>query len=246
MQTKKVFLSLIIGALFIAGLFLFLVKYRQPQAGEVPLKPSHLDFGNSNEIQNDTGSILGSPTSEPRELPNDPVPAPSSLSQAEQKLWNNFEEILASRNDNDPRVGDLKNLSPEFRKSLFERYNSLKPEDRNGRGFIVFLVVKDIRSASDLEFLQKVYQEQPCFSLENCAGGVADEDPHTAGVNQTTLSYPQLAGLYQLEKQLETNPGLLKDPSLRAGVLATLKQAEAFPVPVIRQRAEQIRNKFRL
>ena len=246
MQTKKVFAGLTIGALFVTGLFLFLVKYQQPRAGEVPLKPSHLDFGNSNEIQNDTGSILGSPTSEPRELPNDPMPAPSSLSQAEQKLWNHFEEILASRNDNDPRVGDLKNLSPEFRKSLFEKYNSLKPEDRNSRGFIVFLIAKDIRSASDLEFLQKVYQEPPCFSLENCSGGVADEDPHTAGVNQTTLNYPQLAGLYQLERQLETNPNLLKDPSLRAGVLATLKQAEAFPVPVIRQRAEQIRNKFRL
>ena len=211
----------------------------------MPLKPSQLDFTNSNEPQ---AAILSKeePTATEVVSATATTFVPVGLTEPEQKLWNNFEEILASRNDNDPRVADLKHLSPEFRKSLFEKYNSLKPEDRNSRGFIVFLVAKDIRSVSDLEFLQKVYQEQPCFSLENCSGGVADEDPHMAGVNQTTLSYPQLAGLYQLEKQLETNPGLLKDPSLRAGVLATLKQAEAYSVPVIRQRAEQIRNKFRL
>lgn len=209
-------------------------------------KPSQVDFTKSNQIQEPAGDLPMAPpeVTEP-ESPDIEISV-QSLSEPEQKLWKSFEEILKSRNDSDPRVNDLKNLSTEFRKTLYAKYTSLKPEDRNGRGFIVFLIAKEIRSASDLEFLQTVYQEQPCFSLENCSGGVADDDPHESGVNQTTLSYPQLAGLYQLEKQLEANSGLLKDPNLRSGVLATLRQAESFAVPLIRQRAEQIRKKFKL
>lgn len=207
------------------------------------LKPSQLDFTNSNDIQ-PAATAPTVPTSE-GVAEATVSPALNLISEPEKKLWTIFEEILKSRNDSDPRVNDLKNLSPEFRNALFEKYSSIKAEDRNSRGFIVFLISKDLKSANDLDFLQKVYQETPCLSLENC-GVTGAEDSHSAGVNQTTTNYPQLVGLYQIEKQLEANPELLKDPALRAGILATLKQAEAFPVPAVQERAEKIRQKFNL
>lgn len=244
MQTKKVLTRSLIGALLVAGLF-FVVRYFDSTASneQRALKPSQLDFTKNNEIQ-PAAPAPPEPTSE-GVVEASVLPALNLISESEKKLWTSFEEILKSRNDSDSRVNELTNLSPEFRNALFEKYSSIKAEDRNSRGFIVFLISKDLKSANDLDFLQKVYQEAPCLSLENC-GVTGTEDSHTAGVNQTTTNYPQLVGLYQIEKQLETNPELLKDPALRAGVLVTLKQAEAFPVPTVQERAEKIRQKFKL
>lgn len=246
MQTKKLFLVLLTGALLCAGLFFILGK-KKSEATTL-LKPSQLDFTNSNQLQepmavsdNTQAEVATVETANSTE----PVSV-ATLSEPEKKLWANIEEILKSKNDSDPRVKDLTNLSADFRKALSDKYSSLKMEDRNGRGFIVFLVAKDLKSASDLEFLQKVYQEQPCLSLENCSTTSRDDNPHNAGVDQTTMNYPQLVVLYQLDKQLEAKPELLNDPAMRAGILATLKQAEVFPVPVVHDRAEQIRKKYNL
>ena len=249
MQTKKVVSGLILGALLIAGLF-FVVRYLDStnSIAQRGLKPSQLDFTNSNQLQEYVGDAPMAPP-EPAELEaaNESVaPVLASLTETEQKLWVSVEEILKSRNDSDPRVNDLKNLSSEFKKALFEKYALLKMEDRNGRGFIVFLVSKNLKSAEDLDFLQKVYQEAPCLSLENCSTSSKDDNPHNAGVDQTTTIYPQLVALYQIEKLLQTDSSVLNNPALRSGILATLKQAEAFPVPVIRDRAEKIRQKFKL
>lgn len=243
MQTKKIFLVSIIGALLLAGLYLFLS--REVQKSPSIIKPSQLDFKNSNQIQEPTtaGQSASATTESVAQVTPEAV---SSLSAPEQKLWANLEEILKTKNDSDSRVSELKNLSLDFHKALTDKYSSLKPEDRNGRGFVVFLISKDLKSPSDLDFLQKVYQEAPCLSLENCAVSGAEESPHTAGVNQTTLIYPQLVALYQIEKQLEAQPNLLNNPEMRAGILATLKQAEAFPVPSVREQAEKIRLKYQL
>jgi hypothetical protein len=247
LQTRKIFLSLIIGALLIAGLF-FVVSRNNSAGDDVALlKPSQLDFTQSNELQQPAGNseIVG--TEAAVELSKTAIfPTPADLNASEQKKWAILEEILKTKNDSDGRVNELIGLSSEFHKALVRKYNSLIAEDRSGRGMIVFLLSRDLQSASDLEFLQKVYQEAPCLSLENCTVVSSDDSPHNAGVNQTTLIYPQLVALYQLEKQLESRPEFLKNPDMRAGILATLKQAETFPVPVVRERAEKIRQKYNL
>lgn len=207
------------------------------------IKPSQLDFTQSNQPKEPV-KVQEYEAKDTALYPE--TKAAADLSEPEQKLWLAFEEILKSKNDSDPRVRELTKLGPAFRMALFEKYNALKPEDRNGRGFIVFLVSRDLQSAGDLEFLQKVYQESPCLSLQDCASSEQETDPHNAGVGQTTLIYPQLVALYQIEKQLNERPELLKDPAMRAGILATLKQAEAFPVPAVHDRSVKIRNKYNL
>lgn len=244
MQTKKVFLGLIIGALLIAGLFLFLKQDETLFSEDKPLKPSQLDFTNSNEIQQ-SKDFASDVQVEDLALVDTSTTLIVLPTEAEQKLWISVEEIIQSRNDSDSRVSLLKNLSPEFKNALVSKYSSLKPENRSGRGFIVFLLAKDFKSSADLEFLQSVYKEAPCLSLENCALST-DDNSHSSGVNQTTLIYPQLVVLYQIEKQLVAKPELLNDPTIRAGILGTLKQAEAFPVPAVQLQAEKLRQKFKL
>ena len=227
---------------------LFFIWGKKSSEATTLLKPSQMDFTNSNRLQEPV-AVSGSVQAEESISETATSPEPVSvdaLSEPEKKLWANLEEILKSKNDSDPRVKDLVNLSANFRKALSDKYNSLKMEDRNGRGFIVFLISKELKSGSDLDFLQKVYQEPPCLSLENCAVTSRDDNPHNSGIDQTTMNYPQLVVLYQLDKQLESNPALLTDPAMRAGVLATLKQAESFPVPSVHDRAQKIREKYQL
>ena len=82
------------------------------------------------------------------------------LPEREKSAWLALEEILKSKNDNDPRLDkDLSDLSLHFHKALYSKYQSLKPEDRNGRGTLVFLVARDLKNSADIEFLQKVYEE---------------------------------------------------------------------------------------
>lgn len=227
---------------------LFFIWGKKKSEGASLLKPSQLDFSQGNQLQEPMAAQSQAQTEQVSTEANSATESvmPSTLPEPEQKLWAVVDAILKSKNDSDPRVNDLKNLSAEFRKALTDKYASLKMEDRNGRGFILFLIAKDLKSASDLEFLQKVYQEQPCLSLENCAVTSRDDNPHNSGIDQTTMNYPQLVVLYQLDKQLEAKPELLNDPAMRAGILATLKQAESFPVPSVHDRAEQIRKKYNL
>lgn len=172
--------------------------------------------------------------------------AVSKLSEPDLKAWKTFESILQTKNDNDSRMDqDLKKLSPEMRKALFEKYNSLPAEDRSDRGLITFLIARDITTPDDLSFLKSVFEESPCLSLADCKT-VGPDDPHFSSVNQTTLNYPQLNTLFQLEKTLEAHPEYLKDPEMREKFVATLRQAETFAVPVVQQKAQQIRARFQL
>ena len=123
-----------------------------------------------------------------------------------------IEAVVKSKNDNDPRINtELKSLSPDVHQALYAKYKAFPAEDRNNRGLVVFLIARDLKSVADLDFLKKVYAESPCLSLEDCKN-VGSDDAHFSGTNQTTMNYPQFAGLYQLEKQLEGRRDLLKDP----------------------------------
>lgn len=211
-------------------------------------KPSQLDFSNSNSLSTATESTTSAPVDQTA-LPPDGSQILSSIAKLEgQNLatWQTFEDILKKRNDNDPRLDtELKSPSPEIRKALYEKYDLIPSEARNDKGLIVFLIARDFNSPEDAQFLKKVFEEPPCLSLADCKT-VGPDDAHHAGVDQTTLNYPQLAGLYQLEKRLETHPEILKDPVQRADVVAILRQAEAYQVPKVQAKASQIRSRFQL
>lgn len=240
---KNLILIFIAGALLIAGLFLFARKLAAPPPAEIS-NPDQLDFRDSNTLPAAPETAAETaPEAAPAVPPAEP---PSTLTAEESRAWQSFESVLASHNDNDPRLDrDLKSLTPALRAALAVRYQTIPAEERNARGLVVFLIARDLRTADGAEFLKKVYQEEPCLSLDDCSK-TGQEDPHFSGANQTTMNYPQLAGLFQIEKQLSERPELLRDPAMRAEILDVLKNAENFPVPAVQNKARAIRRKYGL
>ncbi len=203
------------------------------------MKPSQFDFRQGNAPrQSEEVKIV-----EPQSIQFKPD---SRLTDVELKKLTAFHEILNSKKDNDPRIdSELKELSPQFKATLSEIYAQLPVESRNGRGLITFLVARDLESVQDARFLQQVFQEAPCLSLQNCTS-LAPSDPHMDGINQTSLSYPQLAALFQLERRLESNQDLLQNPEIKAEVSNILREARQFPVGAVQDRAESIQIKLGL
>lgn len=242
--SKNRYLVLGIGALFIAGLFLFWPNKQVDQTNPSELKPSQLDFSTSNQIQ--PPSYPGDQANSERELPKQIIESQSLPSQDQEK-WQSLVEILASKNDNDPRIdSELKVLSAELHDKLRKTYHELPKEDRNGRGMMVFLIARDLKIPEDAEFLKTIYQERPCLSFENCEASSGGQDPHLSGLDQTSLNYPQIAGLYQLEKRLERDPQILQVFAIRRQLSEALREARQFPSDAVQKKAEQIQKKYNL
>src|SRR5207302_220894 len=81
-----------------------------------------------------------------------------------------LDEILRSRNDNDPRLdADFNDLSAETKRRFREKYGALAPEKRNERGTVVYLLGRNINDDRDWDFLREVAGEPPCLSLSDCS-----------------------------------------------------------------------------
>lgn len=112
-----------------------------------------------------------------------------------------LEDILRSRNDNDPRLDrDFLGLSSETKAEFRAKYRALPPERRNERGIIVFLLGKNLTAPEDWAFLRDVAGEPPCLSLADCAKASAGDGAHGDDV---TLAYPSLVALRQAHRAIE-------------------------------------------
>ncbi len=248
MSGKRFGTLIFLGALLIAGLFF--VWPRFAERSRQPLKPSDIDFARSNQpvVMKTPGlSTAGTAASggeAAAAVSVSAVAAPEKLSVEDKKRYDVFEQILVSKNDNDPRMdSELGKLSPELHRALRDRYQTLAVENRNGRGAIAFLIARDLQSVADVDFLKSIYQESPCLGFKNCA--VAEpQDPHMSGIQQTSLDYPQLAALYQLDRRLDADPTLAKNPEFRKAILDLIREARQFPSNAVQARAEQISKKL--
>lgn len=171
-----------------------------------------------------------------------PIPG---LMPEEQKKWLLLEQILASKNDNDPRIDtELKGLSPLFKSTLSLYYAELKPERFNDRGTLVFLVGREIVNPADVDFMRTVLTEKPCMSVSDCSrppAAHAGEDDHREMVNETTTRYPQLMALRALKQKWRE---LQKDPSGQTDLIRqireTLEEAARSPDQRIADEAKAI------
>jgi hypothetical protein len=176
------------------------------------------------------------------------TPSPSSLpySPKTQALLNTLTDILRSRNDNDPRLDrDFRNLTSEDKAALRTKYEQLPAEDRNGKGTIVFLVGREIKEASDLNFIKGVMAEPPCMSLADCkkdtrpANGA---DTHQDTSIEITLAYPQMVSLYSLESFLSAPD---TSPTMREEALKMVQEAKNSPIAPIRRKAQDIESRLK-
>ncbi|MBI5247411.1 MAG: hypothetical protein HY923_09530 [Elusimicrobia bacterium] len=106
-----------------------------------------------------------------------------------------LEEILASRNDNDPRLDrDFLGLSPDAKRLFRAKYRSTPRERLNERGTIVYLLGKNLTESADWAFILEVAAEPPCLSLADCSKRSAEGG---ALGDEVTLAYPSLVALRQ-------------------------------------------------
>lgn len=249
MKNNKIILilGLLSGALLTAGLFFF---NSEKNKTDQQIKPSQINFLQSNSLQETstrkpTENSLAKPQPEP--LRNQHLAdLVQKLSMADREKWDVLNTILNSKNDNDSRLDlQLRSMNPALHEVLYEKYELLALEDRNGRGLIAFLIARDMKSQEDFQFLQKIYQETPCLGLADCRAPINDggEGP---GSTQTTLVYPQMAVLFQIEKKLAEHPEILNKAESRSGISQILIQAESFPIPMVIDRARAIRTRYQL
>lgn len=146
----------------------------------------------------------------------------NSESEMDRK-WKIVEGILESRNDSDPRLDtELRNLTPEFKDKLREKYRSLGRERLNERGTLVFLVGRT-PTEKDLKFLQQVALEPICRSLADCqkSAGQTLGDEST----ETTLVYPQRVAVHMMAQTAASSTDPQLREQARASLLSTAKTA---------------------
>ena len=115
-----------------------------------------------------------------------------------------LEEILSSKNDNDPRLDhDFNGLSPETKRLFRKKYGQIPVEKRNERGTIVYLLGRNLVAGEDWKFFRQVALEAPCLSLADCSKKPAPGSDEEATGDEVTLAYPSLVALRQARRVLE-------------------------------------------
>lgn len=168
------------------------------------------------------------------------APRPEPTPEEQQKLVT-LNEVLAARNDNDPRLDTaFRALTPGAKALFRSRYSGLTPESRNERGTVVYLLGRNLSSEEDLTFFKQVLSEPPCRSLADCgkpADTVLREDSHLESANEVTLAYPQIVALKSFESYLAR---LDADPRIADQVYSELRSAGESENPVVSRFARQI------
>ena len=164
------------------------------------------------------------------------------------KAVQTLQEILKSRNDNDQRLDtELKHLALPTRQAFREKYRTLKLEDRNGRGTIVFLLGRNLETPEDMAFMNEVISEKPCLSLEDCSKAIpsgAGADLHLEAGANVTMSYPQLVGLNALADYVSQATAAGNKPALSEAAFKIIRDAESSGNPMVVKKARDISTKL--
>lgn len=129
-----------------------------------------------------------------------PQPAAAPL-QAKLDILN---QILASGNDNDPRLDtSFNDMTQEEKRALESKYAALPREQHNQRGTIVYLLGRDPRTKADWDFLSETAAEPPCQGLRSCDSAEDLPNDHRDIGIELTLSYPSMMALRQAENAVK-------------------------------------------
>lgn len=152
-----------------------------------------------------------------------------------------LDQVLASKNDNDPRLdGELRTLSEDSKRLFRARYGALAREARNERGTVVFLLGRNLAKVADVEFLSEVLAEEPCLGLASCSEPPAPskhDHEHIASADEVTLAYPQLVALKAAESALF---GKGTPPEVAIALRQAVDKARTSPVQRVAAMAEAL------
>ena len=169
------------------------------------------------------------------------------LSTATREKLRVLDEILRSKNDNDPRLDtQFKNLTADAKTALRARYGELKLEDRNGRGTIVFLLGREMTDPADVTFMTEVLREKPCLSLSDCGSDTrSSSEPHADATVEVTLAYPQYVALRSIDQLLRSFPERANNPAYAEEVRRAIQEGRASPIPAIVAKADDLARRIK-
>ncbi|HEX7674957.1 MAG TPA: hypothetical protein VF412_12335 [Bdellovibrio sp.] len=240
-MTSKKFnpVAIAIFMILAAGMIFYALRSLQPDSGK----------NSSEEIASPTPEQTQIPvtTTVPPNQDNVPVSNETASDSQTQKQLQILEEILASHNDNDPRMDhDLMILGENTKAKFREKYKSLPVEKRNDRGTIVFLLGRNMTSAADFDFMKDVLSEPPCLSLSDCStievgGDNKDHDEHQGSGFAMVLAYPQIVALHSLQGYLNNKSA---DAAMSDRARDLISDAKHSRVNEVSKMAESIESKL--
>jgi hypothetical protein len=227
-MTKGRIISIAIALTFGCGLLVFWLRPDLFRA-KATLSPT-LTSTSQNSSENPSldananSSIKNGPAVQSASSPESKNLGVQPMSEKDIRQMAIFDEIMKSKNDNDPRMDkDLVGLSPAAKAALMRKYEDSPAELRNNRGTIALLIGRELSTPQDLEFLKTILAEPPCLSLENCRTPSAPGgDEHSQNGIGITLVYPQLVTLKMLESYLshDGQNSLIMNQSAQDAILA--------------------------
>jgi hypothetical protein len=171
--------------------------------------------------------------------------SPTAPSGGDQRKLAILEEILRSKNDNDPRLDrEFNDLSQAAKRLLEDRYRAIPPERRNERGTIVFLLGKNIGSAEDWAFMREAASEPPCLSLSDCSRRPTPGGGEEAAGDEVTLAYPSLVALKQAQRALETAGAISTSGTTAKDALSVIEAGRKSRVRAVAKLAERLERRF--
>lgn len=151
-------------------------------------------------------------------------------------------QIIASKNDNDPRLdADFNGLTADEKAAFRAEYKAIPRELVNERGTIVFLLGKNIRAADDWAFMTVVAGEPRCWSLADCGRKPTGDGDDESG-DAVTLAYPSLVALKQAQRFLEAPSAA--DAANTTGARAVVEAGKKSDAPAANRLATTISRRF--
>jgi hypothetical protein len=171
--------------------------------------------------------------------------SPGGLAEGASKL-KILDEILRSKNDNDPRLDtEFKSLTPETKRLFRKRYAETPPERRNARGTIVYLLGGgNLATDEDWAFLRAVAAEPPCLSLSDCGKKPAPGGDEEAEGDEVTLAYPSLVALKQAQHALESAGAISTASPARSEALSVLAAGTKSSSRAVTRLAARLEKRF--
>jgi hypothetical protein len=153
-----------------------------------------------------------------------------------------LQEILLTKNDNDPRLdSQFTSLSPEFKQELRQFYQELPKESLNQRGTVLFVLAKDLSTTEDLQIFGLALKEEACLSFANCQQPPNESpDDHLDSVNEVSLLYPQMVALNRLENLIHKADFFSHTDDYIREVREILQNATLSKEPRIQQKAQNL------
>lgn len=230
MKSKAKLLMVILGGIGVVSVAAYITRPK-PAPTSMEMNPSSGEALAGNDLAGNSGGgtiSAGASSAPPAGMTASDAAA---LAPEDSRKFRILDEILLSKNDNDPRLdAELKDFTPAAKAAIRARYESTRPEHRNERGTLVFLLGREIREPADLGFFAGVLAEKPCLSLQDCnrpPEAHSGEEEHFESINETTANYPQLMALRALKQRagelLDAEAkGSARGP-LYQGILQTLR-----------------------